>query len=474
MSPRAEPIRSFSLGLGELPSAGGTFALLTENVLVAGPGRGSKELNAADVETKSKIAMFGGLRMLVSGPTAYMQSETQLSAFNRGAYLRLSREQFSLARQRDKLRDRLRKMDESTAEAQEIQRQTKTLAAQMSVLGERMRDCYLWVSGCEYPYAMIMAGDVLFAGGADEIAAIEAGSGKVLWTAPVNGRAYGLSVINGALFVSTDKGRIHCFREGAQDGTKAIAAEIDDNPYPNDSLTKHYAQAAELIVRRTGVTKGYCLVLGRSPGRLAYELARRSDLKIIGVEEDLERVAAARQAIDKAGLYGRVAIHHRNSETLPYTKCFANLIVLDTDKLPPSADEAFRMLRPYGGVVAVVQPTGSFNQKELKKWGRPSLVDWNTDNAGEFVLARAVRAAPEDAGEWTHIYAEPGNSACSGDRLVKAEMAVQWFGEPGPRDMIDRHHRNVPPLFKAGRLFVPGDCVVFAVDAYNGTIEWKI
>jgi len=40
--------------------------------------------------------------------------------------------------------------------------------------------------------------------------------------------------------------------------------------------------------------------------------------------------------------------------------------------------------------------------------------------------------------------------------------------------MIDRHHRNVPPLYKDGRLFVPGDCVVFAVDAYNGTIEWKI
>jgi outer membrane protein assembly factor BamB len=39
--------------------------------------------------------------------------------------------------------------------------------------------------------------------------------------------------------------------------------------------------------------------------------------------------------------------------------------------------------------------------------------------------------------------------------------------------MIDRHHRNVPPLFKDGRLFVPGDCIVFAVDAYNGTILWE-
>jgi outer membrane protein assembly factor BamB len=40
--------------------------------------------------------------------------------------------------------------------------------------------------------------------------------------------------------------------------------------------------------------------------------------------------------------------------------------------------------------------------------------------------------------------------------------------------MIDRHHRNVPPLFKDGRLFAPGDCIVYAVDAYNGTIEWQV
>ena len=79
----------------------------------------------------------------------------------------------------------------------------------------------------------------------------------------------------------------------------------------------------------------------------------------------------------------------------------------------------------------------------------------------------------EGAGEWTHTYAEPGNSACSRDELVKGTMAIQWFGRPGPRDMIDRHHRNTPPLFKDGRLFVPGDCVLFAVDAYNGTILWK-
>src|SRR5262249_38729246 len=49
----------------------------------------------------------------------------------------------------------------------------------------------------------------------------------------------------------------------------------------------------------------------------------------------------------------------------------------------------------------------------------------------------------------------------------------QWFGRPGPRGLIDRHHRTVAPLTKAGRLIVPGEDRVTAVDAYNGTILWE-
>jgi outer membrane protein assembly factor BamB len=219
-------------------------------------------------------------------------------------------------------------------------------------------------------------------------------------------------------------------------------------------------------------------VLGCGRGRLAYELARRSDLKIVGVEEDPREVSAARDAIDKAGLYGRVVIHHRDSAALPYTKYFANLVVSDevlrTGRLPSSVDEVFRVLRPYGGVVALAQPSDKFNRAKAKGWGQPSLVDWQVHKTGEIAVAWSVRGDLEGAGEWTHVHAEPGNTACSGDKLIKGDMAIQWFGRPGPRYMIDRHHRNVPPLFKDGRVFVPGDCVVFAVDAYNGTIEWKI
>ncbi|MHC4753246.1 MAG: outer membrane protein assembly factor BamB family protein, partial [Planctomycetota bacterium] len=458
--------------LGELPSAGGTFALLTENILVTGPGRGPKELDAADVDTKDKVAMFGGLRMLVNGPTAYMQSENQLSAFNRGQYLKLSRKRNNLTRQHNDIKEQLKKADKNTAEAQQLQENLNNIAIQISELSRKMKDCYLWTIECEYPYSMIMAGDVLFVGGENKIAAFSAESGKVIWNASVGGRAFGLCVVNGGLYVSTDKGQIHCFRNSVKDGRKVVEAETDANPYPKDYLMEIYSEAAELILEQTRIREGYCLVLNCGQGRLAYELARRSDLKIVGVEEDSVKVNAARDALDKAGLYGSVVVHQKGSAELPYTKYFANLIVSDealrTGKLPPSVDEVFRVLRPYGGVVALAQSSNKFNQEELKEWGHPSLVDWKVYKTGEIALAWARREQLEGSGEWTHTYAEPGNTACSGDRLIK------WFGRPGPRYMIDRHHRNVPPLFKDGRLFVPGDCILFAVDAYNGTIEWQI
>ena len=464
--------------LGQLPSAGGTFALLAQDVLVTGPGRCSKELNAADVNTQYKIATFDGLSMLVNGSIAYTLSEKKLSALNRDLYLELSRERNKLSDQSEKLKDQLKKANKNTDEAKQLIENLRTITNQISELSKKMKDCYLWTVDCEYPHSMIMAGDVLFLGGDNKIAAYNSQNGSIIWTAPVEGKAFGLSVCHGGLYVSTDKGQIHCFRSGLKTGTKVITAKTQTNPYLDDSLTKLYIRAAKLITEQTGITKGYCLVLDNGSGRLAYELARKTDLKIVGVEKNSSQITAAQTALDKAGLYGRVVVHQKESDKLPYTQYFANLITSDqalrTGELPASPDEVFKVLRPYGGTVALVLPADKFNRQKLQTWGQPFLNDWNVQNMGEIVLAWASRKELEGAGEWTHIYAEPGNVACSGDTIVKGYMAVQWFGQPGPRDMIDRHHRNIPPLVKDGRLFAPGDNVVFAVDAYNGTIEWKI
>jgi Concanavalin A-like lectin/glucanases superfamily/PQQ-like domain/Domain of unknown function (DUF2341) len=69
----------------------------------------------------------------------------------------------------------------------------------------------VWTRDFAYPCALIKAGELLFAGGAGEVAAINA-DGQRVWTAPVDGNAYGLAVANGCLYVSTDTGSIHCFK----------------------------------------------------------------------------------------------------------------------------------------------------------------------------------------------------------------------------------------------------------------------
>jgi outer membrane protein assembly factor BamB len=462
---------------GQFPSAGGAYTLLTEDIVVTGPGRGSKELSANDVKTKDRIATFGGLQMLVKGAIAYMQSEEKLSAFNRKTYLELSRRRNNLKQQYENTKKQLGELNKDSMGAKQLQENLRKTETELGKISRQLKGCYLWTVDCKHPYSMIMAGDVLFAGGENKVGAFSTKDGKEIWSAPVTGTAYGLSVINGGLYVSTDKGHIHCFRSGIKGKSKVITAGINSNPYPQDELTELYAEAAKNIVKQTSIRKGYCLVLDCGEGRLTYEMARLTDLQIIGLEKDVKKISIARKALDKAGFYGQIVIHQGSVANMPYTKYFANLIVSDetlrSGELPYLAEEIFGFARPYGGIIVLGLPANRRNKNSLKKWIRKSTVDWKVNESKKIIWAVTNREKLEGAGEWTHMYAEPGNTACSKDKLIKGEMTIQWFGRPGPSKMIDRHHRNVPPLFKDGRLFVPGDCIVFAVDAYNGKILWE-
>jgi outer membrane protein assembly factor BamB len=463
---------------GQITSAGGAYAVLMEDVLVSGPGRGPKELQAGDVQTKDSVATFGGLRMVVAGSVAYMQSERQLAAFDRGRYLGLSRQRVPLQRKRDELQKSLKKIQKEQPEAEEAQRQIEDLSGRIARLDAQMKACYLWTVECARPYSMILAGQTLFVGGDNEVAAVDCEKGGVVWTGRVEGRAFGLSAARGTLCVSTDAGCLYCFRHSVDGEPKRIAEEARTDPYPQDGLTKRYEAAADYIIRQMPSTKGYCLILDGGEGRLACELARRSDFKIVAVESDAGRADQTRRVLDSAGLYGRVAVHHLTGDRLPYTSRFANVVVSDGmlrgEPCPDSQREIMRVLRPCGGMLILGTPTGADTESRMKKWGQPLSSEWQVATRAGLMWGSLQRGSLDGAGEWTHPHAEPGNSSCSGDKLIKGRPTVQWFGEPGPREMIDRHHRNISPLFKDGRLFVPGDCVVFAVDAYNGTILWRI
>ena len=66
----------------------------------------------------------------------------------------------------------------------------------------------MWRVRCDCSETLIMAGNVLLAGGDRKVLAFDAASGEVLWTAEIDGKARGLAVADGRLFVSSDSGTI--------------------------------------------------------------------------------------------------------------------------------------------------------------------------------------------------------------------------------------------------------------------------
>jgi outer membrane protein assembly factor BamB len=82
----------------------------------------------------------------------------------------------------------------------------------------------IWSVSCDAPcYSLIVAGDILFAGGTNTVKAYNILNGTELWSQPVKGKASGLAFANGKLFVSTDTGNIHMF------GNTNVAMDFNEN-----------------------------------------------------------------------------------------------------------------------------------------------------------------------------------------------------------------------------------------------------
>lgn len=89
------------------------------------------------------------------------------------------------------------------------------------------RRAVLWKTPCDCPYTMTKAGDVLFVGGADRIAAHSALDGARLWSHKVEGTVYGLAVASGRLLASSDRGVIHCFTSKPTPATSPQLVDLD-------------------------------------------------------------------------------------------------------------------------------------------------------------------------------------------------------------------------------------------------------
>ncbi len=448
---------------------GGTWALLDSDNLIAGvdaSGRPHKVNYNATTGRRSGDAFswFPGIDMAVTKSHAYVVTDKGINSIDRSHYSTSVSKVNRSAQKRKVLGNKLKELEKEIKKASDedkgsLEGQVKEINDEIKELAAREKE--LKAAGDEWFFekeglrSLIQAGDVVIAGGDGDVIAVGSGSGHQVWSHSIKGNGVGLAVSDGYLLVSSDSGNIYCFGKKPLPKPGVFEQKIVKSPYQDDKKSKLYKKAAIEIADSLVVKKGYCLVLDCGQGQLAYELAKLTEMQIVGLENNPAKIAAAREKLALAGLLGkRVSVEPWDIDDLPIY--FANLIVSDSmltkGGTAASNEQIDRVLRPYGGISMLGK----------KKFFRNKIA-----------FKKTVKGNLPGAGEWTHQYANPQNTASSGDELVSGRLGIQWFGEPGPNGMVERHAKAASPLAKDGRLFVQGEEIIFACDAFNGTLLWK-
>ncbi len=398
---------------------GGSFAVVIEDRVATGPSEDG-HIHLFNSQRDESVFRSAGQQILISGPTAFILKKDSLFAIDRRQYLLQKKESVK------------------------------------------------WQVRCEQSYCMTMAGDTIFCGTDGGVYAIHAETGGRLWTTAVEGRVEGLAVSLGRLLVNTSTGKTYCFS-----GT-APSHRMTDNTLPNahiaaDSQTQRLASD---LVSLAKVKKGFFLLDHIGDAQLAAQLAKVSDFRIVCAESDKETVDTMRAQLSAAGLYGsRVVCHHWPEGVSPYQRYLFNAIAVNPEKgtaLSEARCQSIqRQLRPHGGLLAVIHRDGA----PLPSLGHAT--EWKSGGNQETRFVYQYRSALAGEGTWTHPYADPGNSACSNAQASFSNSTIQWFGAPGPRNIVDRHLQSPPPVYAKGRVFITGSDYIAAVDAYNGTVLWE-
>ncbi len=471
---------------------GGTWGLINEDLLISGVERsGTPAKVAYEISTGYRqgdvFASFNGIDMVANSYISYVLTENGIHAIDREKYPVLENQIDTILIELKGTYSALRSINRTSLETKkDVNKEFDDLTGKIEALKSEKEA--LQKSATKWQYSktdlntIILTNNSVVAGGEGIVVVLDANSGRETGKFEIEGTALGLAVSNKSLLVTTEKGNIYCFAEGPASEMKIIEPTPIISPFDDDEWTAVYKDAADQILKETGVKKGYCLVLNSGIGRLALDLAQKSELKIIGIEKDQDKVKRAKEYLDKAGLYGsRVCIENWDLESLP--DYFANLIVSDdilqSGKISVEAKEVYRVLKPFGGVACFGQSRDE--GRESQALDEESLFKWMNQIGGQEpelsrdhgIWVKAKRGKLEGAGGWTHQYSNPANTICSDDELVNYPFGVLWFGEPGPEKMVERHARAAAPVAKNGRLFVQGENVIMAYDSYNGIKLWE-
>jgi len=352
---------------------------------------------------------------------------------------------------------------------------------------------------------LILAGHRLYAAGEKAISAIELRGAtrqrppKVVWSIPVKGHVERLLAGGDTLLAVTREGDLHAF--GRPAGHQAGAFETTREPI---EAGREVVGSVDSLLQRTGAHAGYAFVYGIDGPELFAALAQHSDLRIVAVDADRDKVAGLRTRLDAAGWYGtRIAVHQGDPLSFRQPPLIASLIVVGRAEAAKFAQGAYRSQHPAGSparsankVARSADPPGAQYLKRLYTSLRPyggTLVFPLTGTAAaslerQVAAARLAKAkvvrgekdvlvirqgALPGAAPWTHEYGNIANTVKSDDQRVKAPLGLLWFGGNSNMDVLPRHGHGPPPQVIGGRLFIEGINRLSARDVYTGRVLWK-
>lgn len=265
-----------------------------------------------------------------------------------------------------------------------------------------------------------------YLGLADKVVALV--DGKQAWQATVDGRVYDLAIADGQLFVSTDSGRLYAFANApANSADKHQAA-----PATADAALLDQAEAGANVT-------GYALYidpLTNEQTDAAVAFATESGTRVILAVADERQAAAVNKRIDEIDARGMAVHVHASLDNLPYADHIFSRI------MGGKCEQVKRLLVPHVGIA-------------------------------ECSDGRLEHVPPADESAWSHAYGNVGNTASNDTLLGNQPLQLQWFGGPGPRHLVDRHMRTMPPLANGGILYLPGLNRVIALDAFTGAVRWE-
>ena len=198
----------------DLSGSSDTFTLIKWNGKpLPNPRQNSRVLGVFGEGNGDSFATFTGNHMIVADGKSYLHANGELSVLDRMRYIKLERDYKAQAAKREQLGKTLAQLrKQESPEAPKVQQELIASGQALDEIQKGIDNCVLWKTPCNQSYAIILSGNMLFAGGDSEIVAYSANDGNKAWSAPVNGRALGIAVAHGRLLVSTDKGTIHCFK----------------------------------------------------------------------------------------------------------------------------------------------------------------------------------------------------------------------------------------------------------------------